>query len=86
MLPPPPDPDVADLAPIDPALTVYGETHTMTYLRPPAAAAENADWREVALIVLHIDPDQEPTSQAPPLPIGMGPAYKVFFSAGQRSL
>lgn len=50
---------VADLAPTDPATTVYDEEHIITYLRLLNAAAENAVWREVALIVLHIDPDPE---------------------------
>ncbi|RWP23097.1 DUF2285 domain-containing protein [Mesorhizobium sp.] len=31
-----------------------------TYLRLLDAAADNADWREVARVVLHIDPDREP--------------------------
>jgi hypothetical protein len=56
---PPLDPDVADSAPTDPVLTAYDEEHIVTYLRLLDAAAENADWREVARIVLHIDPDQE---------------------------
>jgi hypothetical protein len=32
----------------------------VTYLRLLDADAEGADWREVARIVLHIDPDREP--------------------------
>jgi len=57
---PPLDPDVADLAPSDPVLTVYDEQHAVTYMRMLDADAEGADWREVARIVLHIDPEREP--------------------------
>jgi hypothetical protein len=57
---PPLDPDVADLAPTEPVLTAYDEEHIVTYMRLLDANAEDADWREVARIVLHIDPDQEP--------------------------
>ena len=41
-------------------LTVYDEQHMITYLRLLDADADGADWREVAQIVLHIDPTQEP--------------------------
>jgi tetratricopeptide (TPR) repeat protein len=34
--------------------------HAITYLRPLDAEAEGADWTEVAWIVLHIDPAEEP--------------------------
>jgi hypothetical protein len=53
---PPRDPDVADAAPTDPVLTVYDEEHIITYLRMLEADKEGADWREVAQIVLHINP------------------------------
>jgi hypothetical protein len=56
---PPLDPDVSDTAPSDPVLTVYDEEHLITYLRLLDADAEGADWREVARIVLHIDPQHE---------------------------
>ena len=56
---PPPDPDVADVAPTDAVLTVYDEEHIITYLRMLDADAEGADWREVAKLVLHIDPELE---------------------------
>jgi hypothetical protein len=56
---PPINPDVADLAPSDPALTLYDEEHLVTYLRLLDADTEGADWKEVARIVLHIDPDRE---------------------------
>ena len=54
------DPPVADIAPTDAVLTVYDEQHKITYLRLLDADAEHADWREVARIVLQIDPDKEP--------------------------
>jgi hypothetical protein len=57
---PPLDPDVSDTAPSDPVLTVYDEEHFITYLRRLDADAEGADWREVAGIVLHLDPEHEP--------------------------
>jgi hypothetical protein len=41
-------------------LTGYDEQHLVTYLRLLDAEAEGADWQEVARIVLHIDPAQEP--------------------------
>jgi hypothetical protein len=52
------DHDVADLAPTGP-LTEYDQEHAVTYMRLLDAEAENADWREVARIVLHIDPEME---------------------------
>ena len=57
---PPLDPDVADVAPDDKALTPYDEQHVMTYARLLQADGEGADWREIARIVLHIDPEREP--------------------------
>lgn len=57
---PPLDPDVADAAPTDQALTVYDEQHVVTYTRLLQADSEGADWQEVARIVLHIDPEREP--------------------------
>jgi hypothetical protein len=56
---PPLDPDVDDTAPTDAALTVYDEQHIITYLRLLDADAAGAAWREVARIVLHIDPDKD---------------------------
>jgi hypothetical protein len=35
-------------------------SNTVTYVRMLDADAEGADWREVARIVLHLDPDREP--------------------------
>ena len=57
---PPFDPPVADSAPTSAVLTGYDEEHLVTYVRLLDAAAENAEWREVARIVLHIDPATEP--------------------------
>jgi len=57
---PSPDPDVTDVAPTDSLLTVYDEEHIITYLRMLDADTEGADWREVAKLVLHIDPQHEP--------------------------
>ena len=57
---PPLDPDVADMAPSAPALTGYDQEHLVNYLRLLDADSDSADWREVARIVLHIDPEQEP--------------------------
>ena len=54
------DPDVADAAPNEPTLTAYDEQHVVTYVRLLQAEGEGADWREVARIVLHIDPEREP--------------------------
>jgi hypothetical protein len=57
---PPLDPSVADAAPTDRILTGYDEQHVITYLRLLDAEKEGADWRDVAKVVLHIDPDSEP--------------------------
>ena len=60
MKPPSLNASVADLAPSGPKLTGYDEQHLVTYLRLLDAAEEDAEWREVASIVLHIDPAQDP--------------------------
>jgi hypothetical protein len=60
MLSPPLFPEVADSAPDDPELTAYDHEHLATYLRHLDADAENADWREVACIILGIDAELEP--------------------------
>jgi Uncharacterized conserved protein (DUF2285) len=57
---PPLDPPVDDQAPEADVLTGYDQEHLVTYLRLLDADAEGADWTEVARIVLHIDPSQEP--------------------------
>ncbi|MGY4282350.1 hypothetical protein ACVWXO_001570 [Bradyrhizobium sp. LM2.7] len=43
------DPDVADSAPNEPALTAYDEQHVVTYIRLLQAEGEGANWREVWL-------------------------------------
>lgn len=53
------DPDVEDLAPTDPDITIYDEEHFVTYLRLLDAEADGADWTEAARIVLHRDPVAE---------------------------
>ena len=53
------DPDVDDIAPTGDTITVYDERHFVTYLRLLDAKAEDADWKEVARIVLHRDPVAE---------------------------
>ena len=53
------NPDCADAAPAEPMLTAYDKEHAITYMRMLDADAEGANWREVARIVLHIDPDQD---------------------------
>ena len=57
---PPLDPPVADSAPSDATLTRYDQEHLITYLRLLDADAEGAEWKEIARIVLHIDPASEP--------------------------
>jgi type VI secretion system activator RovC-like protein len=57
---PPLNPTVADSAPDEPALTSYDEQHAVTYARLLDAEADNADWHEVARIVLRVDPASEP--------------------------
>lgn len=61
---PPLDPDVADTAPSGPVLTGYDQGHLVTYLRLLDADAEGADWREVARLVLHRDPESDRTRSA----------------------
>ncbi len=50
-------PPVADRAPDGPRLTKYDWHHFVTYWRLLDAEADGADWREVAKIVLFLDPD-----------------------------
>ncbi len=54
------DPNVADEVPCTDQITPYDEAHFVTYLRLLDAEAEGADWREVARVVLHRDPESEP--------------------------
>ena len=53
------DPDVADDVPWSDDITSYDDEHLVTYMRLLDADAEGADWREVARIVLHRDPEAE---------------------------
>jgi len=53
------DPDVADVAPNESVLTTYDVQHLVASWRLLDAEAAGADWKEVARIVLHIDPDRE---------------------------
>ncbi|VIO70629.1 hypothetical protein CI1B_32830 [Bradyrhizobium ivorense] len=56
----PADPKIADLAPSARELTSYDKEHAVTYMRLLDAAADTADWREVARVVLGLDPILEP--------------------------
>ncbi len=59
------DPEIADVAPWSEGLTDYDLDHLVVYLRLLDARREDADWREVALLVLHRDPSQdEPSAHA----------------------
>lgn len=51
---------IADRAPTDNELTDYDREHLVIYLRLLDAAEDGADWREVARIVLGLDPEQDP--------------------------
>jgi hypothetical protein len=53
------DPNMDDEAPTGGTITVYDKRHFVTYLRLLDAKAEDADWKEVARIVLHRDPATE---------------------------
>ena len=53
------DPKVADEAPSSSELTDYDCELLICYLRLLDTEAEGADWREVARIVLKVDPDRE---------------------------
>lgn len=46
-------------APQDPGLTDYDRDHAATYLRLLDAEEAGADWKEVARVVLGIDPGRE---------------------------
>jgi hypothetical protein len=54
------DPAVADRAPSGDILTPYDNGHLKTYLRLLDADAVGADWKDVARIVLGMDPEREP--------------------------
>ena len=55
-----PEPEIADMAPSEDALTDYDYRLLVVYMRLLDAAKENADWRDVTRIVLKIDADKEP--------------------------
>jgi hypothetical protein len=55
-----PIPDVYDSAPTADAITPYDRDHMITYLRTLDAHAEGTAWKDVARMVLHIDPEREP--------------------------
>ncbi|MBY0329626.1 MAG: DUF2285 domain-containing protein [Acetobacteraceae bacterium] len=50
---------ILDRPPNEPTVTEYDLAQKVTYLRLLDAAAEHADWREVARIVLGLDPDRD---------------------------
>jgi hypothetical protein len=52
-------PEVEARAPDSPALTGYDQAHLVTYLRLLDAEAEDADWREVARVVLGLGPEHD---------------------------
>jgi len=51
------DPAVDDAPPDENRITDYDRRHFITYLRLLDAETDGADWREVASIVLHLDPE-----------------------------
>jgi len=56
------DPEIADVAPWSEGLTDYDLDHLVVYLRLLDARQDKADWREVALVVLHRDAAQDEAS------------------------
>jgi hypothetical protein len=54
------NPTIADRAPSGDAFTLYDNAHLKTYLRLLDADKAGADWKEVARIVLGMDPEKEP--------------------------
>ena len=54
------DPAVADTAPIVDTLTTYDNAHLKIYIRLLDAEKAGADWKDVARIVLGMDPEKEP--------------------------
>ena len=51
---------ILDEPPDAPNVTDYDLAHTITYLRLLDSAADGADWREVARLVLELDPVDNP--------------------------
>lgn len=54
------DKDFLDEPPESAALTEYDKAHTTLYLRLLDAAADGADWREVASLLFDLDPEDDP--------------------------
>ncbi|MFS3137037.1 DUF2285 domain-containing protein [Gluconacetobacter sacchari] len=54
------EPTFQDLAPTEPFLTPYDFKMLVAYLRLLDAAEDEANWKEVARIVLRHDPDADP--------------------------
>ncbi|WP_420809188.1 hypothetical protein [Bradyrhizobium zhanjiangense] len=52
----PAEPKVAEFAPSVDELTPYDKEHAVAYMRLPDADADKPDWREIARIVLGLDP------------------------------
>jgi hypothetical protein len=53
------EPQLDDAPPASSSVTEYDLAHKITYLRLLDAATDAADWREVARIVLGLDPEQD---------------------------
>lgn len=51
---------ILDQPPGEGHVTDYDLAHRIIYLRLLDAAAEGADWREAARIILRLNPDREP--------------------------
>lgn len=51
---------ILETPPDEPRVTAYDLAHKILYLRLLDAAADGADWREVARLVLGLDPDRDP--------------------------
>ncbi|BDG74400.1 DNA -binding domain-containing protein [Roseomonas fluvialis] len=51
---------ILETPPDEPRVTAYDLAHKILYLRLLDAAAQDADWRDVARIVLGLDPDHDP--------------------------
>ena len=52
--------EIADTAPSEPRLTDYDRAHLTAYIRLLDAAADNADWKEAASLILGMDAKSEP--------------------------
>lgn len=60
-MPTPLKPPIAACAPTEAELTSYDHEHLIIYLRLLDADADGADWRDVARVVLDLDPNKDPT-------------------------